>query len=404
VLGVEEIAGKLGHDVTSLRAGQEIRSTVQVNSLDELKQLFDHGEAPEQRATVAQTIGADRPEHADPENDSLDAVTHRVEAHVLGDAPISDADRQRVAAAFPMHVTAISAPDKTLGPGEVWDLGTSTSAVTVNLGTLTMQPGSAIKIQNTVLSFTVATLVRNAGTGGAANYDIGIFGATGGTGTAGTQGGAGGPGGTGNPGTCQSGGGISGNDGGVGGVGSAGATGGVGGVGNDGLPALSATIKVGSLTGSAGQLVVATQSGTGGYGGPGGTGGAGGSGGHGGDGANCGCEGTNGGSGGQGGHGGAGGTGGTGGSGVSGSNVYVTVPSGQTNMIVRVRNPAPSGPGGTGGAGGGQGTGGSGGSAGKHQSSGGSGSAGSPGAQGNPGPAGAQSGAPGLIYVNGSGS
>jgi hypothetical protein len=403
MLSTQDIAAKYGQDISSLNAGQEVHSKVTVNSIDDLKALFDHGDAPEARAAVTQAL-APAAQAQPGETDNFDTVMRRIEGYVVGNSPLSDVDRQKVSGAFPMDVTVISAIDKTLGPGEVWDLGTSTSPVTVNLGTLTMQAGSAIKIQNTVLSFTVATLVRNSGGGGAANYDLGIFGATGGVGAAGNQGQVGGQGGTGSPGTCQGGGGISGDNGGAGGTGSAGSTGGVGGVGADGLPALAATIRItSSLTGSANQFVIATQSGTGGQGGLGGTGGAGGTGGKGGDGANCGCEGTNGGNGGLGGNGGPGGTGGTGGNGTSGNNIYVTVPSGSTSMIVRVRNQAPPGGGGTGGSGGGKANGGGGGSAGKHQSGGGSGGEGQPGGQGLNGPAGTQSGTPGLIYVNGSG-
>ena len=61
---------------------------------------------------------------------------------------------------FPLSIRAISLVSKTLGPGEVWDLGTSTMPVVVNLDSLIMDVGSRIEIRNTYLTFSCQTLER----------------------------------------------------------------------------------------------------------------------------------------------------------------------------------------------------------------------------------------------------
>ena len=283
----DDLAEKFGHDSNELKAGEEIVSTVKVNSLDELKALFDHGDPPEARAFVGGNIGS-APTAA--------SLPSRVEAHIFGDAPLADADAEQLKAAFPVEVTTLSALNKTLNPGEVWNLGTSTSPVSINLGTLTMEAGSSIRIQNTILKFTVQTLIRNSGSStSTVNYDIGIFGATGATGPTGAAGSTGATGAVGTPGTCTVSNSEPGDDGGNGATGTIGSTGGVGQPGGAGLAALNAYITIQQgLTGSAGQLVVATTSGTGGAGDMGGAGGVGGPGGQGGDGATCACTGTSG--------------------------------------------------------------------------------------------------------------
>jgi hypothetical protein len=394
-------ARALGHDLKGVGPGQGVNSTITVHNIDELRQVLYDNAPIDTRAQRAAAIRAEYPEVDDESNATGDTLMRRIEEYVYGDAPISQLDRQRIHTLFPTSVVAVSIADKTLQPGEVWDLGTSSSVAVVNLGTLTMESGSSIVIRNTVLSFKVDTLVRNTGSTTGPNYDLAILGATGATGTTGNTGGAGGNGSGGSPGTCSSPG-ISGDPGGPGQTGPAGGKGAYGGQGGLGLASLTADINIGTggITGSAGQFIILTRSGTGGIGGVGGAGGAGGAGGVGGTGATCGCEGTNGGNGGRGGTGGAGGTGGDGGNGSNGSDIYVLVPTGQRNRVVRVMQPAPPGNGGTGGNGGAGGSGGGGGAAGKHQQKGNGGGSGPGGSQGFTGKPGTQSGAPGTIYIN----
>jgi hypothetical protein len=390
----EERARRLYHDVSALLKGVEIDSQIAINDVGQLRDVLDDGATPDERQVRGKRISA----RSSPNSVTQEAVLNRVLAYVLGNEDLNADDRRRIQAVFPMTIRAISNLEKTLQPGEVWDLGTSSTPVTVNLGTLTMMAGSSIRIQNTVLTFTADSVIRQSGPGGP-NYDMALFGATGPTGGVASSGGVGGAGAQGSPGTCSSPG-VAGNDGGPGGQGKTGATGGVGSQGGDGLAALTATIRVAkSLGGDAGQFVVLTQSGTGGSGGPGGTGGTGGPGGNGGDGASCGCEGTNGGNGGDGGSGGSGGTGATGGNGTDGQDIYVYVPAASLGKIKTVLNTVPAGLGGVGGPGGSGGAGGNAGGGGKHHSGGGNGGTGSSGSPGPNGPSGSRGGNPGQIFV-----
>jgi hypothetical protein len=400
-----ELAAQMDHDVDALRAGEELETTCVAADVDKLRELLAGDEAPDARVARTERLKRRAPELLDASVVTEAALLRRVEAYIYGDEPLSDADRSRIAAAFPVHLRAISAVDKTLAPGEVWNLGSSAPPVVVNLGKLTMQPGSSIVVHNTVLALNVETLVRNGAVGaGGANYDLAVLGATGATPTPGKPGESGGVGSPGIQGDC-SGPGVAGNSGGPGKAGATGARGGVGKPGEAGRPALTATISIkpGGITGSSPRFVILTRSGTGGAGAVGGTGGAGGVGGTGGHGASCGCEGTNGGNGGTGGRGGTGGTGGTGGNGTDGDEITVTVPVGQAKLIIGSREEAPAGNGGEGGAGGSGGKGGAGGGGGKHHDGGSSGGSRSGAPAGQPGKAGTLSGAPGQITVNESG-
>ncbi len=398
-----ETAKKLGHDVEKLQKGEAIHSTKVVNNINELKSLLNHnGETSETRAARLEGIKAK-------DTSKLNAthkLLHSAQAFVFADHDLTDAEHQSIKSSFPIEVKTSSFPNKTLKPGEVWDLGTSVSPVVINLGTLTMEPGSSIKIANTVLSLSVNTLVRNGSSTGSANYDLGIFGVTGITPERAGQGSKGASGDDGHHGTCKSGGGIAGDNGKPGHKGSTGGKGDQGKTGYDGLPSLTATIKIGSggITGSSGIFVISTKSGDGGQGGQGGKGGTGGTGGDGGDGATCGCEHTDGGDGGKGGNGGEGGQGGSGGNAVNGNDIYVTVLKGQSNKIIKQQMTATPGHAGLGGPGGKAGKGGDGGSKGGAHGcpkgdKGDDGKHGMGGNAGTKGSAGTQTGAPGTIYV-----
>lgn len=393
-------ASQMGHDVEKLKKGESYDHIVMVKDIEELKSLL--------RDNDGHSLHSSSPGGVDDEAHPTLALklAKKAQDYVFNDVPLSDEDRIHLKSSFPMAVRTMSLSDLTLAPGYVWDLGTSTSPVVVNLGTLTMEAGSSIKIANTVLSLSVEKLIRNAGSTTGANYDLGIFGVTGVTPPQAGQGIAGGTGANGKPGDCQSGGGIAGNDGGPGATGHNGGTGLQGLTGGQGLAALTATIKIGpgGIGGSADQFVITTRSGDGGQGGQGGKGGNGGNGGNGGDGATCACEHTSGGDGGNGGNGGTGGEGGIGGNAAKGNDIYVTVPTGQSKKIIKLPVTAIPGNGGLAGPGGDPGAGGTGGKAGGASgcpkgSNGKNGNPGSGGDAGKNGPAGTQTGAPGNIYV-----
>jgi hypothetical protein len=328
-------AAELGQDAQKLKNGQTIDQIIKVDSLTKLKSLLNDG-SPAKVSKTKPTIAA--------KNASL-SIAEKVHDHIFFDSPLTDSDMTHLKSIFPVDVRTISAENKTLQPGEVWDLGTSTNPVIVNLGTLTMQPGSSIKIANAVIDMVVDTLVMNSGSL-TAPYDLGIFGVTGikppqAEPIKDADNGAEGSGGT-----CGPGGGVPGDNGGTGKTGQTGYDGNTGIVGGNGFPSLTSIIKLGNITGN---FRISTCSGNGGQGGQGGVGGNGGVGGKGGKGATCGCTNTNGGAGGNGGNSGNGGIGGKGGDATDGNNIYVIIPKGQTGKIIQINATANGGAGGIGG-------------------------------------------------------
>jgi hypothetical protein len=392
-------AERLGHSVDQLRAGHAITSIIHVPNVDALKGLIDpQANTADRQALGRQLLGTAPLPHPDADA-SHQALVSRVHAYLYDMAGLAATDKQRVSSAFPLAVHTESSPNKTITG--LWELGTSQSGVVVvNVGTLTMQPGSAVVVRNSILQFTVDTVVRQ-GTAPSGYYDFNVLGVTGSVGGVGSPAGQGGSGERGAGGTCSSPG-IAGSAGGDGQRGTAGPTGGSGHTGSDGLPSMPATISITTdISGPASQLTIYTSSGGGGTGGTGGQGGLGGPGGPGGNGANCGCEGTRGGHGGPGGPGGPGGQGGTGGNAVpAAGNVVIKLPSKLASRIApAVKRTAQPGPGGAGGAGGQGGPGGGGGGGGKHESGGDGGGQGAAGSQGPSGPSGGQTGGPAEVTV-----
>ena len=394
-----ERAQRLGHSTDLLNAGHDIETTINVPNVDALKALIEPGSEPADRQAVGRLLlGAAPPPHPDADA-SQQAIVNRVHAYLYGVGDLASSDRQRIAGAFPLAVKTASYPNKVIN--DVWELGTSQPGiVVVNVGTLTMNPNSAVVVRNSILQFSVDTIVRD-GAAPSGYYDFNILGVTGGAGTPGGGSGGGGAGNRGSGGTCSSPG-VAGSAGGDGQRGTTGPTGAAGHTGGDGLPSLPATLSITTgITGSAAQITFMTSSGAGGTGGAGGQGGVGGPGGPGGDGATCGCEGTRGGNGGPGGAGGSGGQGGTGGNGVpAAGNIVIKAPARLASRIApAVKRTAPPGPGGPGGGGGGGGPGGGGGSGGKHESDGGGGGEGAAGSQGPAGNSGSQTGQPAEVTL-----
>jgi len=153
-----------------------------------------------------------------------------------------------------LKIDAISLREKKLGPDELWDLGTSTNPVVINLETLTMEPGSRIEIRNTILSFTCENVIRNGSTtpsSEGANYDFGIFGETPKPPPVASTGGTGGTGNDGKLGTCKCSNTQPGDPGKPGDTGGRGGDGSPGARGDNGLPSLKAEITITkSLTGT----------------------------------------------------------------------------------------------------------------------------------------------------------
>ena len=374
-------------------AESEWEFEAEVKDIDQLKALLAY-DMPEVDKTLQVTEKSNAPS----------TIEKKAHDFVFLGKELTDKDRKMMEGSFPMNVVVKSSPDKVLKKNEVWDLGTSTTPRVYHIGTLTMNPGSSIRIANTVLNLTIDRLVKIVDTNaGVVNYDLGIFGVIGDTPDAALVGTAGITGPNGDGGTCCSGGGIAGDNGKPGAKGGDGGKGNTGIEGNDGLPSLTAYIKIGTI--DADSFVISTRSGDGSQGGKGGDGGKGGNGGNGGNGASCACEPTTAGHGGNGGNGGDGGDGGIGGNGVKGNDIYVTVRRGDGKKVICLRDTANPGKGGQPGSGGQAGIGGNGGKGGGKSgcpsgSNGSHGSAGNAGNAGVSGVSGKLSGAPGEIFIH----
>lgn len=143
-------AAELGHDHVTLSTKGEQYSIVKATSVEELRKLLGPPATADRKALAAAT--------------SAPAGSPREAAHraVFAGGLLTSEHAEFVAKSLPLEVKAVSIENKTLQPGEVWDLGTSTSPVVINLGTLTMMKGSRIVIRNTALSFTCQKLIRES--------------------------------------------------------------------------------------------------------------------------------------------------------------------------------------------------------------------------------------------------
>lgn len=399
------IAKTLGHDQALKAGSKEVRTNIVPENLERARAIFSRAGADER--AKRQKIFFDRIGHRQRRPEGRH---DRAFSYILADGQVTPDDEAPVAGYLKnLKVEAISIEDKTLGPNEVWNLGTSTNPVVINLKTLTMEAGSRIEIFNTILSFSCETIVRNGSTGlsaAAANYDFGIFGVTPPPPAVAATGGTGGPGVAGANGTCKCSNTEPGDNGKKGDFGGQGGEGAPGAPGDNGLPALAAEITIlKGLAGTSGTLAIKTQGGAGGTGGKGGKGGTGGVGGRGGNGARCTGTCTNGGDGGPGGTGGLGGPGGQGGNGVTAEDVLVTVPDEVVKRIFRILSTSEAGDGGAGGDPGDGGAGGDGGDgvSGNICGGGSKGTKGKPGTLGSKGSKGDHGGLAGRIIINGEG-
>jgi hypothetical protein len=395
--GFYDVARKLGHHEAELRAGREVGEIQFVKSLEELKRKFRDGSSVDERKKRLKDLRNHESSEFTKTAKGVLAVTVRTLAYVFADFELGEDDKEQLAPLFPMAVRAISVKNKTLRPGEVWDLGTSTSPQNINVGTLTMESGSSIVIRNTPLELTIQNLVLNSGNTPGPNYHLAILGAPGRNGETGRPGDPGQTGITGRDGVCEGT-----KDGGPGGDGMDGMDGMTGARGTNGLPALTATITIeDQIQGN--KFVVLTRSGDGGNGGRGGSGGRGGDGGRGGGADKCGCNCGTPGNGGNGGDGGKGANGGNGGDGTKGMHIYLKVPEGQKGRVTAIQEDSRPGNGGLAGGGGSAGDGGRDGGSWSHgdcRDGGSRGQRGKSGISGVDGPASTTVGTAGTIYIN----
>lgn len=389
-------AHRLGQSVERLKAGEAVQTQVQVQSLEDLKELLAGSLTAEQLEQGGKDLSPERLTH---HSDAPYAPLADFVSYIYGSRELSAGEKNFAQDLFPVTVTVVSKADMEVTTDITY--GPSAAPVLLNVGKLTFNGGS-LTARNTVLTLNADVLAFGSTTG-KLPYHIGILGKDGEQGSQGAAGAA--------PSPAQA---TSGSnakerswgictcvgDGGNGGNGAAGHSGKDGGMGKNGLPSLPATITIGALDDALpGSLVVFTRSGAGGRGGIGGAGGQGQQGGNGGNGCDSGCEGTGGGNAGSGGKGGKGGKGGQGGNAVNGFDTNLTVPVAMKNKVATSSEIAPFGEGGPGGGGGTGGEPGTKGKGGKGCSDGKPASKGDPGDNGDTGDKGTQQGAAGMIYV-----
>jgi len=383
------------HGVPVTADGKLVRTKAVVHDVAELRALLDNGLDEKGREAHYEALfgGISTPDDT--------SVAQRVAAHVIGNAELSGADKAQAAAAFPMTVNVVAAPEAA-GPLTVssrYDLSSTSGPTIVTFTDVILEQGGYFVCEATALSFTCDTLTRNGNSGTPGIADFNIIGKTPGTPVTPPAPSAASQAARGKGGECSSAG-IAGDGGGNGNPGAPGQPGTAGTPGGAGVPSQAATITI--TTTLASPISIFSASGAGGQGGNGGPGGTGQQGGNGGNGATCDCTGNGGGSGGDGGSGGTGGAAGSGGNGTDAAGniaVYVPAPADVqkvsfTPATAPPGNPGQPGPGGAGGAGGG------GGSGGKNNSGGGQGGTGAHGATGAQGQPGSQSGRPAQITVS----
>lgn len=399
------IAKILGHEDKLKANAMEVHTQIVPKSLEHARAIMSR--ATDEERSQRQKIFFDKIAHR---QRGPQGKHDRAFSHIFADGNIAPDDQEAVDRYLKnTTIDTVSLQDKTLAANEVWMLGKSTNPVVINIGTLTMEPGSRVEIYNSILSFTCENLVRNGSTSStsdAKNYDFGIFGATLPSPSVGSTGGTGGLGEAGKEGTCKCSESEPGDNGTPGKQGGSGGSGSPGGRGDNGLTSLIAEITITkSLSGSSGTLSIKSQGGVGSTGGKGGKGGIGGKGGKGGNGKRCAGTCTSGGDGGVGGSGGDGGTGGIGGNGANAEDVLVTVPAEAVKRIYRITATSDAGDGGPGGDPGDGGDGGEGGDGVSHNicHGGNKGTLGKPGLLGKQGERGKHDGLAGRIIINGVG-
>ena len=314
-----ERAAKLGHNVSALEAGQEQESELTIPDIDSLKALFHNSDSSigqAEMSTIAQTQVSTQPSSSVDEPVSL---THKMQAFLHNNGPLSESDRAMMGSIFPIKIKAVSIPSVTINSPTI--LGASQQPTLLNYGTITLTDTGIITVQGVSIVLNIDNFIR-MGNPPATMGDINILGIKGMDGVPGMKGG-------------------NGPDGGPNGNGGNGANGQFGSHATDGLPSQEAIINIIQSVQSSSPIIVYTSTGAGGRGGNGGGGGNGGSGG------SASPYPTHGGNGGNGGGGGNGGS-----SPNANGNVMVYVNSNYINSINGVSVDTPAGLGGDGGPGG----------------------------------------------------
>ena len=413
-------AGKFGHDIAALRAGEEMCSYITIPTLQEAGRILTHLNEEQRKARAANFFNT-----AVAARRRLGQGVHdRGEASVITGSDLSEHDLQGLSNHLPLRAKVVSVLHKTVRAGEVWDISVRGEVwglddreelyVGLNIGTLVLEPGACVAVQGNVLSLLCQKVVAIAPANTAHSYweqphiailptpfsvDFSEGPLNGEPGQAGENGENGLDGKPLRLAQSLLGkrlqqplheadlDGIPGTDGGPGQAGTKGR--------NGGMSKLADVI----LRSVEGLLLIFGKAGQGGAGGHGGQGGVGGYGGNGTAGAKIVAGLITGGQGGVGGNGGSGGNGGNGGNGGIASNIFLIVPPGDEAKIKGLALPSEPGSGGNGGKGGLGGNGGRGGDGPDAQHGGVSGSSGQTGAPGLPGRPGRGRPAP-AIFLN----
>ena len=180
-----------GIPVTAPANGGPVETKTVVHNVDQLRSLLDlgldqqgrqaHYEAlfngiqPAATATQAAVTGAQSTAA-----DGGALLSHRIAAHVVGNADLSDEDRAAIAPAFPLTAHVSAAPG-SITVSSKYDLSTPDGSVRiVSFTDVTLEQGGYFVCESTPLSFTCVTLTR-IGTSGSSAADFNILGKKGAT-------------------------------------------------------------------------------------------------------------------------------------------------------------------------------------------------------------------------------
>ena len=179
------VAGMLGHDAKTLRAGVELRSHVRLPTMEDGRRVLSRATPEERQRRGATFFDAIR------SRQRLGQGMHdRGEAFTFADAEPTESDGKGLARHLPVRVSAISVAHKTLAAGEVWDVSVRGEDwgvddieelyVIVNVGVLVMEPGASLVVRGNVFSLVCQRLVRNGPATECVvpcpeNFDIGIL-------------------------------------------------------------------------------------------------------------------------------------------------------------------------------------------------------------------------------------
>jgi hypothetical protein len=143
-------AEQLGHSRTELKRRGYQKSTVTVNTMEEVRNLTRHPDPAVRAAREADiskiAAGRERTLH------------EHIESYLHGEGTLTDAQMKSAQKGLPMKLTLESADEVTLPAGQTL-IGPSANPTVQNYGTLNIPSNAYITVENTIYTLTVQNLV-----------------------------------------------------------------------------------------------------------------------------------------------------------------------------------------------------------------------------------------------------